>query len=223
MPDRAPQRVAASSVAHSLWKNLGTGRGQAVRFAQLYAQNSWLDARKLLVAQADSAIIDWCSRERRPLDQEPQAHLAVGRQRQSREVAQPAVKGGISGRYGWRVTARVVSRRAVLCPAPTTRRRWLPLQTAVAAPDRERILRDACSGWRSVRCKDCASGRIRNRVRAGEKAASRPDAASGGGSPSARRAKGSRQRLLERRQHRPRGRSGASRPLREAKQRRAAR
>ncbi len=154
------------------------------------------------------------SRERRPLDQEPQAHLAVGRQRKSREVAQPAVKGGLSGRCGRRVTARarIEAGGSLPCPDHKATLAASPDSCCGAGPGAHPpgcVLRLAVGAMQGLR-----PGRIRNRVRAGEKAASRPDAASDGGSPSARRAKGSRQRLLERRQHRPRGRSGASRLLR---------
>lgn len=168
-----------------LWKSLGTRRGQAVRFAKFYAQKFSLGARKLLVPKGDSAIICHGSRERRPLRSGAGGPSGGGSTaRDQRGCALARRIGGLSGRCGQRVTARAASRRAFPRLAPLTGRRQPPAQAAVAAPDRKRVPRNAASGWRAVRREGEArraepvTGLAHRR-----KAASRPDAASGGGKP----------------------------------------
>jgi hypothetical protein len=187
MPDRAPQRVAAPSAACALWKNLGTGRGQAVQFAQLYAQNSWFGARKLLVAQADSAIINsWLARATAPQSGAAGPSGGGSAAKESRGWRSPLSKAGSPGDAAG--ASQCWSYRGGWFPA-------LPRPQGDAGCLSRQPLRrrtgSASSGTRvrvGGRCdaRGCASGRTCNRVRAGEKAASRPDAASDGGSPSAR-------------------------------------
>jgi hypothetical protein len=198
-----------SKVGAALWKSLGTGRGQAVRIAQFYAQKSSFDARKLLVGQRDSAIIDVARESVGPLIGRPRAHLAVGSGQEIRAVRRRARReAGFSGRCGRRVTARVVSRRA-----PRARPgHWATLAACPggdAAPDRQTPLpgaRRAVGGRSDTRGgaePDPSPGRHRRRRRP----ARTPQAM--GASPSAR-GPGSRQRFLERRQRRLQERPGAS-------------
>ena len=159
------------------------------------------------------------SRERRPLDREPRVHLAVGPQREIREVLRVARrKVGFSGRCGGRVTARAASGWAAL-------RLSRPLGDAGCLPRRP------CGARSRARLSGCGSRLVVGALR--EMRAS-PDPSPGRCRRRRRPARtlqavgqahpfvesGSRQRLLERRQRRSRGRSGASLLWRDAKRRR---
>lgn len=139
-----------------------------MRIAKFYAQKSLSDARKLLVAQRDSAIIDRGSRERWPLDRAPRAHLAVGSRqeigedRRHKSAARRASPGDAAG-----VSQRGPRRGGYLQPAD----HWatpVACPGSGAAPDREPC--PSGCGLRLVGgdARGCAPSRALHGARTGE-------------------------------------------------------